>query len=334
MKMNKDSLKASMDRRLSFLDDMPSCSAAVKYRIAQEEEPIMKKKISVGFVFAVVLVLMSAAALATALLLSPRATASRVADQALEKEFGITAEMQSFFHREEEKQTDGSMTVTYTGNAELEYVLGTYTAAVKDGKAEITWSHAGEDTSGGYESEAWGLEQLKQMMTDCLDEKTKAVYLDKAAAIAEEHGVREDNSPSEPIENWFEIIEAQKTAAMNARKVSEDDMISIGQEFIISTYGLNEEQISRMELYTNFDAQDSDAESDEDNGNGWYDMIDGKPCFKVEYLLGQPEVPEVPGEAVTPLPRGEKDGYYIVYVNVGTGEIENYEYNSGLSGLG
>ena len=28
------------------------------------------------------------------------------------------------------------------------------------------------------------------------------------------------------------------------------------------------------------------------------------------------------------------DGYYIVYVNVETGEIERFEYNSGLGGQG
>ena len=63
-------------------------------------------------------------------------------------------------------------------------------------------------------------------------------------------------------------------------------------------------------------------------------MVGGKPCFQVEYLLGQPEVPEQEGAAVTPLPREEKDGYYVVYVNVETGEIEEYEYNSGLGGKG
>ena len=47
MKTNKDSLKSAMDRRLSFLDDVPSCRAAVQCRIAQEEEPVMKKKVSV-----------------------------------------------------------------------------------------------------------------------------------------------------------------------------------------------------------------------------------------------------------------------------------------------
>ena len=298
----------------------------------------MKKKISLGFVFAMVLVLLSVAALATTLLLSRKADATRVADQAMEKEFGINAEMMTYFFRQEEELDDGSVQVTYTGAGCLEYALGTYTAVVKDGKAEISWSHDGEDVSGGYEAEAWGIGQLKQMLEDSLDEKTRDAFMDKAEALATKYGMQEDDTPSEPVENMLELIESRKTAALNARKLSEDEMIAIGREFIISNYGLNEEQVSRMELYTNFvpDFSDEDIElpEEEDNGNGWYDMINGKPCFQVEYLLGQPEVPEQEGVVVTPLPRGEKDGYYNVFVNVETGEIEEYEYNSGLGGKG
>ena len=337
MKTNKKTIQSAMDRRLSFLDELPSCRAAVQYRIAQEEEPVMKKKVSVGFVFAMVLVLLSVAALATTLLFSRKADASRTADQALEKEIGITSEMMTFFARSEEELDDGSVQVTYTGVGGLEYVLGTYTVTVKDGKAEISWSHDGEDVSGGYDADAWGIEQLRQMLADCLDEKAKDAFLKRAEEISEEHGMAEDDSPSKPIANYFEQLEAQKTAALKARKLSEDEMIAIGREFIISYYGLNEEQVSRMELYTNFTPEFSDEDegaAEEDNGNGWYDMIHGKPCFQVEYLLGQPEVPEQEGAAVTPLPREEKDGYYVVYVNVETGEIEEYEYNSGLGGKG
>ena len=325
MKTNKETLQTMMDRRLSFLDELPSCRAGVQYRIAQEEEPVMKKKLSLGFVFAMVLVLLSVAALATGLLLSPRATAVQIADRAMEKDRGINTEMMTFFGREEEELPDGSVKVTYTGAGEMNYALGTYTALVKDGKAEITWSHDGEDTAGGYESEAWGLDQIRQMLTDCLDQKAKAAYLRKAEDIAKKHNTLEDTSSSEPIENLFEIIEANKTAALNARKLSEDEMIATGREFILSNYGLNEEQAARMELYT---------ETGADAGNGWYDMINGKPCYQVEYLLYQPEVPEQEGVDVQPLPREEKDGYYIVYVNVETGAVEEFEYNSGLSGQG
>lgn len=321
MKTNKNPLKSAMDRRLSFLDDVPSCRAAVLHRIAQEEEPVMKRKISVAFVFVMVLVLLSAAALAATLLISPRASSSRIADQALEKEYGITAEMQTFFRRQEVVLEDGAVQVTYTGNMETEYVLGTYTAVVKDGKAELTWSHAGEDTSGGYESEAWGPDQLKQMMADSRSEQAVKAYLLKAGEIAKRHKIVMDNSSSAPEENWFEILEARKTAALKARRISEEEMVRIGREFILSAYGLNEEQTGRMELYTRLN--DSGVNGTDDSENSWYDMIDDKPCFIVEYLLGQPDAP-----------RGEMDGYYVVYVNVETGEIENYEYNSGLGGIG
>jgi len=320
MKSNNESLKKAMDRRLAFLDDLPSCRSAVMYRIAQEEEPVMKRKISAGLIFAMVLTVLSVAALAAGLLLSPRVTAAQLADQALEKQYGITAEMQTFFFREEEELTDGTVRVTYTGAGEMKYALGTYTAQVKNGKAEISWSHDGEDTSGGYDAKAWGLEQITRMMSDSIDPQRKAAYLAKAEEIGKEHEASEENAPSEAIDNYFEIREAEKTEALNRRVLSEKELIGIGRDFIVSNYGLNAEQQERMELYTG---------SSEEEGNGWYEMIHEKPCLKVEYLLYHEEEGKV-----DPANRTEMDGYYIVYVNVETGSIEEYEYNSALAGQG
>ena len=322
MKTNKETLQTAMDRRLSFLDERPSCRAAVQYRIAQEEEPKVKKKVSLVFVCAMALLLLSAAALATGLisglLLSPKATATQLADQALMEKYGITAEMQTFFGREEKELDDGSVQISYYGVGETEYVLGTYTVVVRDGKADITWTHDGEDTSGGYDAEAWGVDQIRQMMTDSRDEKVRDAYLAKAYQIGRAHrGIPDDDSDpaaeAEDLDTYIARLEATKTAAMNARKIPEDEMIETGRQFIISYYGLNDEQIGRMELYTNFNGEES--------GNGWYDMIDGKPCFQVEYLLGQPEAPETEGQEVVQPERMEKDGYYVVYVNVETGEV-------------
>ena len=44
---NKETLQTAMDRRLSFLDERLSCRPALMQRIAQEEAPVMKKKISI-----------------------------------------------------------------------------------------------------------------------------------------------------------------------------------------------------------------------------------------------------------------------------------------------
>jgi hypothetical protein len=75
-----------------------------------------------------------------------------------------------------------------------------------------------------------------------------------------------------------------------------------------------------MELYTN---------SFEDEANCWYEMINGQPCFQVEYLLYNDEY-----ETGDMTKRTEMNGYYNVFVNVETGAVEEYEYNSSLAGQG
>ena len=319
----KESLRSAMDRRLSFLDDLPSCRAALRIRIAQEEAPVMKKKISVGFVFAMVLVLLSVAALAASLLISPRVSASRAADLALKEKYGITAEMQTFFAREEQELPDGAFRVSYTGVSDLEAVLGTYAAVVKDRQAEVSWSLEGEDTSGGYEANAWGIDQLKQMMEDSV--KGDKSYLQKARDLSDRNAVRDpDLDSSTPEEGYPENREAAKAAAFRARKLSEEEMITLAQEFVINSYELNEEQVARMERYVpDFIFTESDS----------YEMVNGRPCFEVEYLL-YTEYASGQESENEPRPRTEKDGYYKVFVNVETGAIEEYEYNSALAGEG
>ncbi|MBR6707758.1 MAG: hypothetical protein IKI84_13945 [Clostridia bacterium] len=324
MKTNNSSLRDAMDRRLSFLDSLPSCRGAVMERIKREEKPVMKKKISVIIAFAVLLAALSAAALAASLLFSPRVNAARIAERAMAEERGVTTEMMTFFGREEEEQPDGTVRVTFSGAGDLNYVLGTYTVLVKDGKAEILWSHDGKDTSGGYEAEAWGKDQLTEMLSDCLDARRKQAFLRRAAAIAEAHGASEDVSSSEPDETWPERLEADKTAAMEARRLPEEDLVAIGREFIITNYSLGEAEISLMELYT---------VCGESEGNSWYVMVNGKPCLKVEYLL---YAPYTALQAINGEPRShmDKEGYYIVYVNVTDGTVEEYVHDSGLGGEG
>ena len=135
MKTNKDSLRSAMDRRLSFLDELPSCRAGLYQRIAQEEAPVMKRKISIGLVFALVLVSLSVIAVATGLILSPRVSAATLAGRVLEEKYGITEKMNTFFGREEEELPDGTVKVTWFGAGSLEAPLGIYTVDVKDGKA-------------------------------------------------------------------------------------------------------------------------------------------------------------------------------------------------------
>lgn len=325
---NKETLQAVMDRRLSFLDELPSCRPALMQRIAQEEAPVMKKKYSVGLVFALILVSLSVIAVATGLILSPRVSAARLADRALEKNYGITDEMNSFFGREEEELPDGTVKVTYFGAGYLEAPLGIYTVTVKNGRAETSWSHEGEDTSGGYSAEAWGREQLQQMIADSREQKDKAEYLELAEKLYRRlHPAGGKEGPSETSSETFEEYYARreggKNSAMNAKKLSEEEMIAIGREFILTSFGLTESEAGRLELFT------TPGESGE--SNRWYETVNDRPCFLVEYLLDE--------ESFTPEMADDPDyirqnAYYKVYVNVETGVIEQYEFNSGLGGVG
>ena len=325
---NKETLQAAMDRRLSFLDELPSCRPALMQRIAQEEAPVMKKKYSVGLVFALVLVSLSVIALATGLILSPRVSAARTADLALAEKYGITDELQSFFGREEEELPDGTVKVTYFGAGSLEATLGTYTVLVKDGKADISWSLEGKDTAGGYEAEAWGAEQLKQMAEDSHDEKLKAAFMDKSFEVYKQLHPDDEEVPveapdPETFEEYHARREGEKSSALDATKLSEEDMIALGREFILSTYSLTDSEVERLELYTNsYETEDA---------NHWYETVNGKPCFLVEYLLDEEGVTE---EMLNDPNYYRMNSYFKVFVNVETGVIEQYEFSNGLGGQG
>lgn len=110
-----------------------------------------------GLVLAVALLLIAATALAVGLIFSPRYDASKLANEAMLNQYGISAKMMTVFHREATHNDDESITVSYA-SVEGVQQLGVYTVTVKDGKAEAVWSHDGEDTSGGLEAAAWGRE--------------------------------------------------------------------------------------------------------------------------------------------------------------------------------
>ena len=319
MKENKETIRDAMDRRLSFLDARPSCRGRVMQRIAQEEEPKVKKKMSIGLVFALVLMSLSAIALASGLLFAPRVDAARLADRALLETYGVTDAMQTYFVRETQELGDGTIRVTYTGWDRLACALGTYTVDVKGGRAAASWSHDGVPTAGGYDADAWGAEQLRQMLADNAETGDMSRFAGRADAIAEAQGQPWEDpvSTEEEREAWGERMEREKTAALEARVLSEDEMRASARQAIVERYGLTEAQAALLELY--------ELEWD-DSPNAWYRMYEGQPCFEAQYFLDQD--PDHPGTHV------EKDGAYAALVNVVTGVIEEIVYESGLGGEG
>ena len=96
-------------------------------RIMNQErtgETVVKKRLSVGLVLAIVLMLLMATALAAGIIFAKRVPATEIADQALLQTYGITARMQSLFIRTTAEGEDGTTIVTYEGREHLAYVLG------------------------------------------------------------------------------------------------------------------------------------------------------------------------------------------------------------------
>lgn len=306
MRINEKKLRESMDRRLSGLDSSAARRSAVMQRIAQEEQPVMKKKMSFAVVIALVLVSLAAVALAATLIFSPRVDALTLADKALEEKYGITLRMQSFFDRRDEALPDGSVRVTYTSGEGFRRVMGEYTADVKDGKAEITWDLDGISTEGMFDARAWGPEQLKEIMAWNEENGTLTPYYEKAATIG---GAEEEQEEGEPLgEDYFRQLDQNSADAKAAAKLTEEEMAKIAREALIARYGLTEADADQMEWYIPPYSPEV-----------LYKVQNGCYCYDVEYLLGLDASD----------PHAELNGAYVVSVNVETGVIENMTYTAG-----
>ena len=323
MRIDEKTVRDALDKRFSGLTASPALAARIRQRIAQEEEPKMKKKLSLTLGLVLALLLAAASAVAAGIVFSRRADAALLADQALEKAYGVTSAMQGgYFTKTVEEKADGETVVTYAGMEALRYVLGEYTVTLKNGNAAVKWSRDGEPTSGGFDSDAWGAEQLAAMMAWDNAHHDVSGYWNKAVEIAGRHGAETSFAGPSPTQAEIEALAAQyaadEAAARAAAKLSEEDMISRAAQAVAAAYGLTPEQAARMTC-----PQDIEEYY-------YYNFRDGKPVYSVWFYLTQrpSDDPEVFPEFT------EKDGIYVVDVNVETGVIEHTLYDPPLGGNG
>lgn len=323
MKMDEQRVADALNRRLSALHSSPALDAKIRRRIALEEEPNMKKKLSLSLALALALILASVSAVAAGIAFSRQTDASLLAEQALEKAYSVTpAMLGGYFTKTVDEKDDGSTVVSYGGMEALRYVLGEYTVTVRNGQAAAVWSHDGESTAGGLDSEAWGAEQLGAMMAWDNAHHNVSGYWSKAVEIASRHGAPTSFAASTPTQAELEVLAAQyaadEAAARAAAKLTEAEMIALAQQAAAAAYGLTPEQIRLMTC-----PQDIEEYY-------YYHLHDGRPVYSVWlYLTQRPsENPEVFPEFT------EKDGIYVVDVNVETGVIEQLLYDPPLGGNG
>ncbi len=292
-------IQNAVNHRLAGLSGDPLLALKITQN-PQGKVILMKKKLSLSLAFVLALVLLAATALAANLLFSPRYDATRLANEALKEKYGITDNMMTVLYRESKHNEDGSATVTYQSVEKIARI-GVYTVTVKNGKADATWSLDGTDTAGGLEAKAWGAEQIGLMLTD---------YAKVMGYLANNQDAGQSPVFQKPALTEEErAIKAAETKilVLKAAKITLEDARLITRQALMKEYELTPEQEKFLAQY---------------DGEEYFEMDGESPLFTKFYHLSQ-------GQKWM-----EKDGIYVVTINLMTGEIEDIIYDSTLAGNG
>lgn len=320
--MKKFDFQELVDQNLSGLVWDEAKRRTVLQAVRKEERPV--KKLSTTFILIAAIVCLSVTALAAGLVFSSRVDAAKLAEKAMADTYGVTDTMLStFFSRTVSETADGGTTVVYAGIDFLRDVLGEYTVSVKDGAATAVWSHDGESTSGLFDAEAWGKEQLEEMLRTAAERHDLSAFSEKAKAIAAKHEVASDELPEGSA--WEKTGEAEALAAAKASSHSEEDLLKLARDAVVSAYQFTDDQAKMLKFV--FELEDM---ADDTADYLYYRMKDGKPVLTVMLSLQQ-QVSDDPGAFA---PFTQRDGVYWVDVNVETGVIEDLLYDSQLGGNG
>ncbi len=308
--MKNNEFQKLVDRSLSGLEWDVDKRKKTLCAIDKEERPMKRFPTRVVVIAAALCLCICMTALAAGIVFSKKIDAVQLSDEVLFDKYGITLEMQTYFNRTVEEKGD-TLIVRYDGVGAYEYVLGEYTSVVEDGKAEITWSHDGEDTSTGFDAKAWGASQLAEMLREGAD---LTVCYRKATAIAERNGAVVDIptfDEEEAMKEW-QKEQAEAETAKNAAKLTVNEMEVIAREALSVRYQFNSEQSACLMRQT------------DSVGYGLYGE-NNLPVYRFYFSLGYVE-DGYQGE--------EGCGIYHVAVNVESGVIEDMLYDSALGGCG
>lgn len=289
----------------------------------------MNKLIRTGLLILLAVSMLLTTATAGEVIISEREKASRLADKAMEEKYGITLLTQEYFNRNTADEGNGRFVVQYWGIEDWGFVLGNYKVVVDNGKVtEISWSHDGEDTSGGMNADAWGQEQILEMLLMNQESGETAQFDEKIQEINRKHGITDFYELFEVPEDeriWDEIgyTKVREQAAYSA-----EEMTRIAMEGIRVSFELTDEQAANL---VDVNALiERDGEEDEEDEDTEYYTFHGAPCYMAHIMLDENDQAKIPGQ----LRYKEKDGFYWVYINVVTGVVEEIFYIAGIGGNG
>ena len=327
--MKNNEFQELVDQNLSGLVWDERKRQRVLHALNEEEKPV--KKFSTTFILIAAIVCLSVTALAAGLIFSPKYDAVRVANQAMEDQYGITPDLLSLFWRDIKENEDGTTTVVYSTTKDVGPVsrIGEYTVMVDGPKATVSWSNEGKDTSGGLSAEAYGPDQLHTISYDYGNAMQQLMELGiipspdyspnpRLAGGQIDEWTEEDQAEWEQSLAEVEEDEKQRLAeiaeAESRGKITIEQAVTIGKDAIVQEYKLTKEQSDKLEyqpdmIYASYE--------------------DDEPLINLCYCLSQKEIVTGYAEDFT-----EKDGQYWATINLKTGVIEDLVYDSGLAANG
>ena len=328
--MKNNEFQELVDQNLSGLVWDERKRQKVLHALSEEEKPV--KKFSATFILVAAIICISVTALAAGLIFSPTYDVVRIANQAMEEQYGITPELLSMFCRDVKKNEDGTSVVTFWVNEDAgpdPARAGIYKIIVNGSDVKASWSNEGKDTSGGLAAEAYGPEQLYTISRDYENAMQQLIDL---GIIQVDHTQANPRLEDEEIHEWTEEDQAEweKTGAeeeaAEKQRIAEiaeaeshgtitvEQAAAIAKEAVIQEYGLTKEQSDKLEFETDFTYVSSQGD---------------EPLVDLCFTLWQKEGDTFTGENFT-----EKDGQYWVTINLKTGIIEDVLYDAGLAANG
>ena len=312
----REHVHTGIDRQCASLTSDPYRVQRVLNMAHQPQETggfVVKKKLSIGVIFVIVMILTTITAIAATILFAKRVPATAAADRAMLQTYGITAQMQSLFTRTSTEGDNGTTIVTYEGRESLAFVLGKYTVVV-DGQtvSSISWSRDGEDTSGGLEAAAWGKEQLEEILRidpatgRPADLRTFQPYIDR---INQQYNFDyEEACEDSANENYVVVLQGDDfQKAKESQLFTTQEFVQIAKKAVCERYHLTAQQASSMTIDT--------------DENSAYVMLDGTLCYRCWIFVG-----EFSSENT------EQEGTYTVYMNLETGVVEDIMFLSEQGG--
>lgn len=251
--MKRNELKEIVDREFSGLTWDENKSRRVLDALdASHTFPALpaRRKLPLAIALAALLTLLTATALAVALIrYSPRVSLENQARQLLMAQYGLTRETLGLFHSEV-AEADGETVVTFRTAEWDDELAGVYTVRFQDGQSAASWSHDDADPAlwegGDFSAPIWGPPQLAAYLAEGVIHDASSPY---RMAHQRDHAEIEARPTPQLIAAYWDGEEWLYGSSAAEGDITRKRAEQIARQAIMDTYGLSEEEMAGADFF-------------------------------------------------------------------------------------